>query len=44
MAGAGGDDDLASTGASIFVPLLIGIGLLGAGAGALLFVRRKRTA
>lgn len=42
--GGGEDDDLASTGASIFVPLLIGIGLLGAGAGALLFLRRKRTA
>ncbi|MFD0203692.1 MULTISPECIES: thioester domain-containing protein [Saccharothrix] len=40
----GGGDDLADTGASIFVPLLIGLGLLGAGAGALLFVRRKRTA
>ncbi|MFJ6670296.1 thioester domain-containing protein [Actinosynnema sp. NPDC091369] len=44
VAGGGGDDDLANTGASIFVPLLIGVGLLGAGAGALLFVRRKRTA
>ncbi|MCE6996870.1 thioester domain-containing protein [Saccharothrix sp. S26] len=43
-AGAGGDDDLANTGASIFVPLLIGVGLLGAGAGALLFLRRKRAA
>ncbi|ROP39124.1 LPXTG-motif cell wall-anchored protein/TQXA domain-containing protein [Saccharothrix texasensis] len=43
-AGGGSDDDLANTGASIFVPLLIGIGLLGAGAGALLFLRRKRTA
>ncbi len=43
-AGGGTDDDLANTGASIFVPLLIGIGLLGAGAGALLFLRRKRTA
>ncbi|MCC8248241.1 thioester domain-containing protein [Saccharothrix luteola] len=43
-AGGGSDDDLADTGASIFVPLLIGIGLLGAGAGALLFLRRKRTA
>ncbi|MEU6149977.1 thioester domain-containing protein [Actinosynnema sp. NPDC047251] len=38
------DDDLASTGASIFVPLLIGIGLLGAGAAALIIVRRKKTA
>ncbi|WP_170232104.1 thioester domain-containing protein [Saccharothrix saharensis] len=44
VASGGGDDDLANTGASIFVPLLIGVGLLGAGAGALLFVRRKRTA
>ncbi|WP_158852391.1 thioester domain-containing protein [Saccharothrix deserti] len=43
-AGGGGEDDLANTGASIFVPLLIGLGLLGAGAGALLFLRRKRTA
>ncbi|MGM1061087.1 thioester domain-containing protein [Saccharothrix sp. Mg75] len=42
--GGGSDDDLANTGASIFVPLLIGIGLLGAGAAALLVVRRKRTA
>lgn len=44
VASGGGDDDLANTGASIFVPLLIGVGLLGAGAGALLFLRRKRTA
>ncbi|MFE9744066.1 thioester domain-containing protein [Saccharothrix saharensis] len=44
VAAGGGDDDLANTGASIFVPLLIGVGLLGAGAGALLFVRRKRAA
>ncbi|WP_367133495.1 thioester domain-containing protein [Saccharothrix sp. HUAS TT1] len=43
-AGGGGDDDLANTGASIFVPLLIGLGLLGAGAAALVLVRRKRTA
>ncbi|NUT48097.1 MAG: Cys-Gln thioester bond-forming surface protein [Saccharothrix sp.] len=43
-AGGGTDEDLASTGASIFVPLLIGIGLLGAGAAALLVLRRKRTA
>ncbi len=42
--GAGGEDDLASTGASIFVPLLIGLGLLGAGAAALIIVRRKKTA
>ncbi|ONI81970.1 hypothetical protein ALI22I_37990 [Saccharothrix sp. ALI-22-I] len=43
-AAGGGNDDLANTGASIFVPLLIGLGLLGAGAGALLFLRRKRAA
>ncbi|CAL9656727.1 hypothetical protein SUDANB95_06794 [Actinosynnema sp. ALI-1.44] len=43
-AAGGGDDDLASTGASIFVPLLIGLGLLGAGAAALIIVRRKKTA
>ena len=42
--GGGNDDDLANTGASIFVPLLIGVGLLGAGAAALLVVRRKRAA
>ncbi|MFI9008824.1 thioester domain-containing protein [Actinosynnema sp. NPDC053489] len=41
----GGDtDELASTGASIFVPLLIGLGLLGAGTAALIIVRRKRAA
>jgi LPXTG-motif cell wall-anchored protein len=38
------EDELASTGASILVPLLAGIGLLGAGAGALFFVRRRNTA
>ncbi|MEU4740708.1 thioester domain-containing protein [Actinosynnema sp. NPDC023658] len=43
-AGGGNNDNLASTGASIFVPLAIGIGLLAAGAGALLFLRRKRAA
>ncbi|MEU4801288.1 thioester domain-containing protein [Actinosynnema sp. NPDC023587] len=44
-AGPGGnEDDLASTGASIFVPLLIGLGLLGAGAAAMIIVRRKKTA
>ncbi|WP_433267326.1 thioester domain-containing protein [Actinosynnema sp. CS-041913] len=42
-AAGGGDDDLASTGASIFVPLLIGLGLLGAGAVALIMVRRKKS-
>ncbi|WP_147454980.1 thioester domain-containing protein [Saccharothrix australiensis] len=40
--GAGGDD-LAQTGASIFVPLLIGLGLLGAGAAALIVVRKKKS-
>jgi len=40
----GGEDDLASTGASIFVPLLIGLGLLGAGVAAMIVVRRKKTA
>ncbi|GAA1265616.1 thioester domain-containing protein [Saccharothrix xinjiangensis] len=44
VSGGGDTDELASTGASIFVPLLIGLGLLGAGAAALLVVRRKRTA
>lgn len=44
VAGGGDTDELASTGASIFVPLLVGLGLLGAGAAALLVVRRKRTA
>lgn len=43
-AAGGGEDNLANTGASIFVPLLIGVGLLGAGAGVLLFMRRKRAA
>ncbi|WP_199442708.1 LPXTG cell wall anchor domain-containing protein [Umezawaea beigongshangensis] len=38
------EDELASTGASILVPLLAGIGLLGAGAAALFFVRRRNTA
>ncbi|MFC6088202.1 thioester domain-containing protein [Saccharothrix lopnurensis] len=44
VASGGDTDDLANTGASIFVPLLVGLGLLGAGAAALLVVRRKRTA
>jgi TQXA domain-containing protein len=34
---------LASTGASIFVPLTIGIVLVGGGAGALLLMRRRKT-
>jgi TQXA domain-containing protein/LPXTG-motif cell wall-anchored protein len=33
---------LASTGASVFVPIVIGIVLLGGGIGALLFLRRRR--
>ncbi|ACU34132.1 thioester domain-containing protein [Actinosynnema pretiosum subsp. pretiosum] len=37
-------DELASTGASIFVPLLIGLGLLGAGAAAMIVMRRRKTA
>jgi TQXA domain-containing protein/LPXTG-motif cell wall-anchored protein len=44
VASGGDTDELASTGASIFVPLLVGLGLLGAGAAALLVVRRKRAA
>jgi TQXA domain-containing protein len=35
------DDDLAETGASIFGPVVIGLVLLGAGAGALIFLRRR---
>jgi TQXA domain-containing protein/LPXTG-motif cell wall-anchored protein len=34
---------LASTGASVFTPILIGLVLLAAGIGALLFMRRRRT-
>lgn len=37
----GGEDDLASTGASILWPLLGGLVLVGAGVGALFVVRRK---
>lgn len=36
--------DLASTGASIFAPILIGVVLLASGAGALLFLRHRRRA
>lgn len=36
------DDDLASTGASVFTPIIIGLVLLGGGIGALLFMRRRR--
>ncbi|MFD4641698.1 Cys-Gln thioester bond-forming surface protein [Lentzea sp. NPDC058436] len=38
----GGEDNLASTGASIMWPLLGGLVLVGAGAGALFVVRRKK--
>ncbi|MDX8056584.1 thioester domain-containing protein [Lentzea sp. BCCO 10_0798] len=38
----GGEDDLASTGASILWPLLGGLVLVGAGVGALFVVRRKK--
>ncbi|MPY98209.1 MAG: TQXA domain-containing protein [Actinophytocola sp.] len=37
-----GEDDLALTGASIMTPLLIGVGLVLAGAGALVFQRRRK--
>lgn len=37
------EDDLADTGASIMTPILIGVGLLAAGAGAL-FLQRRRNA
>jgi TQXA domain-containing protein/LPXTG-motif cell wall-anchored protein len=40
--GGSGDEDLASTGASILWPLLGGLVLVGAGVGALFFVRRKK--
>ncbi|HEX6343393.1 thioester domain-containing protein [Umezawaea sp.] len=40
----GSSGDLASTGASIFVPLVIGIVLVGGGAGALLVMRRRKSA
>jgi TQXA domain-containing protein/LPXTG-motif cell wall-anchored protein len=35
-------ENLPDTGASILVPALVGLGLLGAGAGALIFVRSRR--
>lgn len=38
------ESDLADTGASIFAPVMIGLVLVGAGAGALLFLRRRRRA
>ncbi len=37
-------DDLADTGASPMVPLLIGLGLVGAGTGAILLQRRRKNA
>jgi len=36
--------DLAETGASVFVPILIGVVLVGAGIGALLFLRHRKRA
>jgi TQXA domain-containing protein/LPXTG-motif cell wall-anchored protein len=36
------NSDLASTGASVFTPILIGLVLLGGGIGALLFLRRRK--
>ena len=38
------DDDLAETGASILAPVLIGLVLVGAGIGAMIFVRRRKKA
>ncbi|WP_199440780.1 thioester domain-containing protein [Umezawaea beigongshangensis] len=40
--GSNDDDELASTGASIFLPLTIGVLLLAAGAAALVLVRRRK--
>ncbi|HWO63220.1 MAG TPA: thioester domain-containing protein [Umezawaea sp.] len=40
----GSSGELASTGASIFVPLIVGIVLIGGGAAALLVMRRKKSA
>ncbi|MFC7618603.1 thioester domain-containing protein [Actinokineospora soli] len=37
-------DDLPNTGANILVPVLVGVGLLGAGAGALIWQRRRKSA
>ncbi|MGX7823532.1 Cys-Gln thioester bond-forming surface protein [Actinokineospora sp. 24-640] len=37
-------DELPNTGASILVPILVGLGLLGAGAGALIYQRRRKSA
>ncbi|MDT7789066.1 MAG: hypothetical protein QOF58_7485, partial [Pseudonocardiales bacterium] len=42
QAPSGGNDDLASTGASILWPLVGGLALVGAGIGALFVVRRKK--
>ncbi|MCP2164449.1 thioester domain-containing protein [Goodfellowiella coeruleoviolacea] len=41
-AAGGGNDDLAQTGASIFWPVVIGVVLVGAGAGALVLQRRRK--
>jgi TQXA domain-containing protein len=38
------NDDLAETGASIFAPIMIGVVLVGAGIGALLFQRHRKRA
>ena len=40
--GSSGGGALANTGASVFVPILVGVLLVGAGVGALLFQRRRR--
>jgi TQXA domain-containing protein len=37
-------EDLAETGASVFTPILIGVVLVGAGVGALLFLRHRKRA
>ncbi|MGQ0839697.1 thioester domain-containing protein [Actinokineospora sp.] len=37
-------NDLPDTGASILLPVLIGLGLVGAGAGALIYQRRRKSA
>ncbi|APU12259.1 MULTISPECIES: thioester domain-containing protein [Actinoalloteichus] len=41
--GVNDEDDLANTGASIWLPIIIGVVLVGGGAGALLMMRRKKT-
>lgn len=42
IAQASNNDNLASTGASIGVPVIVGLVLVGGGIGALLFLRRRR--